>query len=885
MKSTHLPVILALALILTNSMAQAATSKTDPNRAIVANSDSLWRIRTVWETEEIIQKNGKVDHVKVLCDRKFFKENKKSTFNPDHTYTNVPVVRLPETTSTDWMQPSFNAVDWARIPGKVFAKAYKEPSIYWKAVFVRKSFEVINPSLVKELNLTVDFKGGAVVYVNGKEIKRAFMPKGKITPNSCSEIYPESAYLLDEGYIILGRNKECKTKRAARIRTTGEITIPASALKKGVNTIAVGIHRAPTSYRFHLGRVKPYVTIHQDAYWAKCALVNIKLTVDRSSAAAIDMQGSISDIIAKNKIIMEKVYLDDIPDIFAQSRPIRLIGVKNGTFAGQFVVANSSNIKNIKIEKSDLKGAGTIAASNIEIAFVQSDGEPKKRNGSKSFDSLEVLAPAEVHTNTTTGIALQPIWVRVTVPKDAKIGEYKSDLVINSDGNKPVVMPISLKVVDWTLKDSKDFTPRMDIVESPESLALAYGVKMWSEEHFSLLEKSFAQLAKLSCKSIYISAIRRTHFGNKNAMLRWYRDENGDLQPDFEIIDKYLAVATKHLGKVPGVIMYCWEPAESMGHASGTGSARRTTDKPLMITVVNKKTGRLSKRKGPAWGTPEAKVFWKKFNDGITPILKKYDLENARLYGLIGDARPTKQAMDDITSGFKNAKWAVHSHHYCVEWKGYEIGMAIALWGIGSVPVDPTVGYGFGWTNPFWIMYYPRELSMNSSLVEQRTKLEKWMGAKARSATAFAKSSGTRGLGRLGADFFQVDIGGNRKSYICGRYPESAWGQLNLSYCVPNILGQGKTGPVATVRSETFRENIQEVEARIFIEKALLDKAHNAKLGKDLSTRCRKNLDKRIRMSNNADGPGEAWFISSGWQNRMDELFTLASEVEKTLNN
>ena len=37
----------------------------------------------------------------------------------------------------------------------------------------------------------------------------------------------------------------------------------------------------------------------------------------------------------------------------------------------------------------------------------------------------------------------------------------------------------------------------------------------------------------------------------------------------------------------------------------------------------------------------------------------------------------------------------------------------------------------------------------------------------------------------------------------------------------------------------------------------------------------------RIRMCINAGGEGESWFISSGWNDRTETLFTLASEVSK----
>ena len=122
---------------------------------------------------------------------------------------------------------------------------------------------------------------------------------------------------------------------------------------------------------------------------------------------------------------------------------------------------------------------------------------------------------------------------------------------------------------------------------------------------------------------------------------------------------------------------------------------------------------------------------------------------------------------------------------------------------------------------------------------------------------------------------------GDRVVVKAGRYPESYWGQLNLNYCIPYVLGRGKQGPVATARSEAFRENVQETQARITIERALLDEDARAALGTDLAARCRKVLDERIRMCLSARGEGSVWFVSSGWAQRTKELFRLAGEVSR----
>ncbi|KKM61133.1 hypothetical protein LCGC14_1534760, partial [marine sediment metagenome] len=337
----------------------------------------------------------------------------------------------------------------------------------------------------------------------------------------------------------------------------------------------------------------------------------------------------------------------------------------------------------------------------------------------------------------------------------------------------------------------------------------------------------------------------------------------------------------------------------SMGHAGGSGGAGRTHDKPIQYTLWDRKSGKLRKRTGPAWGTPEARVFWKKLRDGIRPVLKKRKLEKSLMYGLIGDARPTKIAMDDVTDADKTAKWAIHSHYYCLNWKGYDIGMGIALWGIHLNIVDPVPGgktYGYGWQGKSWLAYYPREFALTSPIVEHRYKLEMWMGAYSLFEVKHKGTTRTAcGLGRIGADCWKVlkDRPRRPPTSLAGRYPESYWGQLNLNYCIPHILGKGRDGPVPTVRSEAFREGIQEVEARVFIEKAIVDKAANAKLGPELAKRCRDMLDDRIRMANRGGGARKDHrqgkmvgpTVPPDWPAKSELLFRTAAEVAAKLRD
>ncbi len=902
----------------------AAAPPTPAQKVILDTTRSFWRFRTVRQTEEVVLADGTVDHVRFNLDRDFFRKNPDKRLADPYQVQKLTPVRLPVESPADWFAPEFDDSAWIRAHGPLLRDTNDRE---WKLILMRGQFEVTDPARAGELRLSLAYRGGVRAYLNGAELTRAHLPKGELDLYTPGEPYPYEVYVDAEGYIMFrrGRDQAEQDRQAGRIRRLDRFPIPADRLRKGVNVLAIEIHRSPTDWRFFLGRTRSSGEVnppHADTFWGKIGLADVTLSAGPDSSAVPNtarVPGK--GLVAWNQSIVRKVFPSDYPDPFASVQPIRLSGVRNGIFAGQVVVGHDEPIRGLRATVGDLVGPGTIPAGNVQVRYAVADGASPGRERLGPFDSLEPDPPAEAPVFEESGGAIQPVWISVTVPADARPGIYRSAVTLSAEGAKPLSVPLELRVADWTLGDPNGFVARMDLVQSPESVAMAYDVPLWSDEHFRLLDRTFSLLKPLAAKTLYVTAVRRTHFGNEDAMVRWIRDEDGELAPDFSVAQKYLDVAIKHLGKVPGVILYCWEPTESMGHAGGAGGAGRTTDKPILLTLVDPQTGKTRQIKGPAWGTPESRELWTRLAKGFQAVLEKRGMADSMLFGLVGDARPTRQAMDEISCGLPKTGWAIHSHYYCVNWQGYDMGMAIALWGIGCRLADPSEGYGYGWRNAFWLSYYPREMALSSSLVEYRTKLEGWLGALSRSRSVYTKADGARGLGRLGADFWLVikNSRGVPGASLAGRYPESYWGQLNLNYGVPHVLGKGKDGPVATVRSEAFRENIQETEARIAVERAVIDVERRIELeerladykpargdrdpaktkadleaelaalkarkliGDDLARRARAALDDRIRMCLHADGEGEAWFVSSGWKERTDTLFDLAAEMTRSL--
>ncbi len=893
-------VVVAVCLFASGARADEAEQPDGPQT--ILNTESYWRFRTVRQTPEVVTPEGEIVHGRVQSDitgtdvHGWFRANQQHPSLPAESWRVVPIpddeVRtLPSDTPADWMAPDFNDDAWFRSSGPMFSNFYSTDE-GWKLILMRGTFEVTDPARAGDLKLELEIRGGAVIYLNGEEVARAYMPDGPITLASPAEPYPSEADFTDEGFVLpwhrqetrraqAAKPKEVRDRVASRYRHISDVTIPAGRLREGVNVLAIGIHRAPTPAVRHVCRHKGGSSVNSDYWWTRLGLQSIRLTAS-PEAAVVPNVGPMAGQGFRywNHSIMQHVRVSDYPDPLASARPIQISATRNGSFSGQIVIGDERPISGLSVEVSDLEGPGVIPGSAVLVRYALPDGR------GETFDSLDEVQPATVSVSGEHGRSVQPIWFTVRVPADARPGEYTGTVTITADGLDPVRPRLTVNVSNWEMPSPKTFHAHMDLAQSPESVAMAYDVPLWSDEHFALLDKTFELLGALGNKTLYITCIPRTHFGNQHAMVRWVRDDDGELHPDFSIAERYLDVARKHMGQIPGVILYAWEPPESQGHAGGTGGAVRTHDRAALYTLYEPETDEYFTARGPAWGSPESREFWKKLSDGMQKVLAERDLEDSMLFGLIGDHRPTKQAMDDISNGVPGARWAVHSHLRCEEWQGYEMGMFIALWGIRVGPMDPSRGYGFGWSNPQWMSYFPREMSLASRLTEYRCKLETWIGARPNRAPFIYTRGGSRGLGRLGADFWVVleDGRGRPRWTLAGRYPETAWGQLNMNNGVARILGRGREGPIATVRSEAFREAAQEIEARVYLEKAWLDPEAPQILGEDMVQRCRELLDDRIRVVNvsgagRVDRDSEAWFISSGWRDRSVALFDLAATV------
>jgi hypothetical protein len=833
------------AALLAAGTAVAADAPAQPLAA-----DSAWRHWMYWTTQQARLASGAVQYG-------HFDERRK--WNEDAQ------VSRSATPPAGWQAPAFDDHAWScdRGPfGPLRTRGGEHEAATLAGIFLRGQFEVADPAAPAHLVLT--FSGGAVVYVNGTEAGRAGLPAGALTPDTPAEAYPDEVWLAPDGKLLTRSFDETKYADAFRKRLrTLEIAIPAALLRKGPNLLAVEIHRAPVNEVQFQARSKGETSY---AEWYAIGLNTLALEGAGLAASSRPEGARVS-----NAGTLTKVRLPDPGEDGSALRPVAIVGARNGKFSGQVVVSSAQSLAGLSAQASALTGeaGAVIPASALQVRYALPDGP----DNAGFFDGLLEAPPAEAPRGKLG--AVQPVWVTVQVPADARPGKYSGKLSLR--GPLQADVPIQLSVAGWTLPDSRQFATFLDLVQSPETQAEAYHVPLWSDRHWLAVDRSFQLMGEVGCKAIYISLVRRTDFGNQHGMVRWVRKGDG-WEPDLRIAERYIETAVRHLGKVPVVVLNIWH-SETGGQYMGGSDMVNVGNVGFPYTEVNPATGELTEANGPTWSDPRIVDLLKPAVDGLREILRKHGIEKSMMVGIATDMRPKPDALEAIRKIAPDLKWAVACHPFTDKIGTTEVGYLAHVWGITPTrnpyrPVTEGEPRTCGWQNPNLYTAFPRygcsivgnQLHLNTPLSAYRGVMEAAITSPGKILTAQGGGSklyalGLRGVGRLGADFWHVVPGPNGSfAAFHTRYPKKGDHAVNLQFSAYYLLSRGPEGALSSARFEALREGIEEAEARVFLEKTLAA----GKLEAALAKSCRDILDERA-MALVWARDGSMW-SETGWQ-------------------
>lgn len=765
--------------------------------------------------------------------------------------------------AADWAARDFDDGRWARARMPLHTGRGRDFSL----LCARANFLVDDPAGAKEVRLAVAYSGGVVVYLNGREIARGDMPEGKIDLDTPANDYPKDAYLDSNGHLLRigwGDQETYKDRFALRVRRL-EVELPADGLVKGVNVLAVEAHRPLTDAILFTGKPERYEWHY--CPWETLAIQSLKLTASRPLTSATPGQ-----LVAWNQATSLSVTTADRPIAGEKLQPVQIAAVRNGGFVGQVVVGSPGAIAGLKASAGALAGpAGRIDASAVEVRFGRADMGISRQVA--AFDSLTPKPPTEVAASD--GWAVTPVWITVNVPADAKAGEYRGQVTVSADGAGALAVPVVLTVADWTLPPVTASESWWWAVQSPDTLAMAYGVPMWSDRHVELIGQSFDLLRQVGTRIIYVPLFAQSYFGNEHGMVRWVKGTEGDWKCDFTPFEKCLDAAVKHLGRLEVICIHAW-PVRSGGAYFGKKDMA-SAGKPWPYTQIDPKTGELTNVEGPTWDEEEKiRALLRPAFEGIRRRIKARGLdEKVMMVGIGHDVVPSKAASDALKDVSGAAEWVVHCHPHRSTVNDQPVGYLADVWG-SPTPNWPGTKRSYSWQQKSLRATFPRA----GSNTVGRT-VDGSPPAQYRASCESAMLAGLAGYGWIGGDCWEVkkDRRGQMQT-LMDQYPLDHRSNLGLMHAVVHLLGRGPEGPVATVRQQMVRAGLQEAEARAFIEKALQDAPKRAKMSADVLQRCRKVLEERqealmwARM--------HWWMLSvSDWDAACRKLYDTAADVSQ----
>ena len=131
----------------------------------------------------------------------------------------------------------------------------------------------------------------------------------------------------------------------------------------------------------------------------------------------------------------------------------------------------------------------------------------RARYGVPFADGLRANTPLESLLETPLesfpvfrGGCVVPIWFTVKVPAESPPGVYTGQATLEVRGEDTLEVPISLHVADYVAPDTPDYRTWIELMQSPDTLAMEYDVSLWSERHWELIAQSMRYIGEIGSR-------------------------------------------------------------------------------------------------------------------------------------------------------------------------------------------------------------------------------------------------------------------------------------------------------------------------------------------------------------------------------------------------
>ncbi len=213
-------------------------------------------------------------------------------------------------------------------------------------------------------------------------------------------------------------------------------------------------------------------------------------------------------------------------------------------------------MKDVTLSVSDLLGGKSVIKSgNISlqfVGFVVSDlldttrfGQCGSREDKSEWGEVLVADVLDIKDSMNIPAGrMQPVWMTVDVPSDAKPGKYSGKLTVSASNAKSRELRVELTVSDHVLPPARDWAFHLDLWQNPYSVARIENVPLWSDAHFEAMRPVMRMLADAGQKSVTATIMNRPWNGQTEdafgSMVTKIRRIDGTWLYDYTVFDRWV---------------------------------------------------------------------------------------------------------------------------------------------------------------------------------------------------------------------------------------------------------------------------------------------------------------------------------------------------------
>jgi len=220
------------------------------------------------------------------------------------------------------------------------------------------------------------------------------------------------------------------------------------------------------------------------------------------------------------------------------------------TVSALALVASRQGTRPLRLEMRREADGAPVADSVATARFVRYVLCDEKRGcGANAMNTPTYLVPDIIDVDTAWAVApmtTRPVWVSVTVPRNAQAGERTLWLAVVDERTGQVQgrLRLTVNVIDRTLPCPADYRFHVDFWQQPYSVARYAGVSRWSQRHFDLL-KPYLRLLARGGQKVVTTVLFYEPWGEQSndkfdAMVKTTRRKNGTWRYDYSVFDHYV---------------------------------------------------------------------------------------------------------------------------------------------------------------------------------------------------------------------------------------------------------------------------------------------------------------------------------------------------------